>query len=289
MAVLLGDYSKTAAQKGWGAGWPSCSGATNNLATVTFARSQARVTVHKRIARLVQLLADETERRGYLAKPGQTGAYNCRAISGTSSPSNHSWGLAVDWNWQDNPYTTNYTLNHIPGWMPPLWNRYGFAWGGTYTGKKDFMHWEFMGWPADADSLTALAITELTATTGDDDLTPEQDAKLDRIFLELTQRIPNRADYKLLGLPEPAKRPDDTVLGWAANADARSFEARELAGRALNQAASNGVVLGQVLAAVKAAGVDPVAVRAAIDAALGGGLSITGTAVPMSSTPKGTP
>ena len=51
--------------------------------------------------------------------------------------------------------------------MPLLWNRYGFAWGGNYNdngrlGKADSMHYEFMGTPADADQMTALALYELT-------------------------------------------------------------------------------------------------------------------------------
>lgn len=161
MAVNLSDYSHTAAQRGWGPGWPSCSGASGNLAVVTFGRSGVRVSVHKRIARLVQILADETERRGYLAKLGQTGAYNCRAISGTNSPSNHSWGLAIDWNWTDNPFTTNWAANHIPSWMPPLWNHYGFAWGGNYTSRHDFMHFEAMGSLIEMDDATGRAIANI--------------------------------------------------------------------------------------------------------------------------------
>lgn len=182
MTINLSDYSKTAAQRGWGAGWPSCSGAAGNLVIVSADRSGVRVSVHKRIARLVDMLMDETERRGYLMKSGQTGAYNCRAIAGTKTPSNHSWGLAVDVNWQDNPFTTNLKANHIPAWMPPLWNRYGFAWGGNYSGKRDFMHFEFMGTPADADAMTALALKELLGTPPapppEDDMTPAQEALL---------------------------------------------------------------------------------------------------------------
>lgn len=165
MTINLRDYSKTAAQRGWGAGWPSCS-AINvaGTAIVTADRSGVRVSVHKRIARLVDLLMDATEARGYLLKGGQCGAYNCRAISGTSVASNHSWGLAIDLNWQSNPYVGPRRTD-MPAWMPTLWNRYGFAWGGDYTGsKQDSMHYEFMGWPADADAMTALAIAELSGS-----------------------------------------------------------------------------------------------------------------------------
>lgn len=163
MAINLRDYSRTSAQRGWGSGWPNCS-ASSQLATVVGNNPDgtvaARVTVHKRIARLVDLLLDECERRGYQLYGEQCGGFNCRAISGTRTASNHSWGLAVDLNWQLNPMRRPLTTN-IPGWMVQLWNRYGFAWGGHYTGTPDPMHFEHMGTPADADAMTALAIAEL--------------------------------------------------------------------------------------------------------------------------------
>lgn len=158
--VNLRDWAHTAQQRGWGAGWPSCSGTVGNLATITFARSGVRVTVHKRIARLVQILADETERRGYLAKLGQTGAMNCRPIAGTKTPSNHSYGLAIDWNWQSNPYSSSKTHTN-PQWMYDLWARYGWANGSMYSGPWDWMHFEQMGTPAQVDALTALAEHEI--------------------------------------------------------------------------------------------------------------------------------
>ena len=161
MTIDLRDYSRTAAQRGWGAGWPSCGGAkAAGTAVVTADRSGTRFSVHKRIARLVDLIADECERRGYLFKSGQTGGYNCRAIGGTSSPSNHSWGLAIDINWLTNPMRRPLTTD-IPDWMVDLWNRYGFAWGGDYSGTPDAMHFEFMGTPAQADEMTALALREI--------------------------------------------------------------------------------------------------------------------------------
>ena len=165
--IDLNDYSKTAAQHGWGAGWPSCDGArVGGLAVVAAPRSGVGVSVHRRIARLVGLLLAETERRGYLLRPGQCWGYACRAIAGTAVASNHSWGLAVDINSLANPYQFPRRTDQ-PTWMPLLWNRYGFAWGGNYNdngrlGKADSMHYEFMGTPVDADQMTALALYELT-------------------------------------------------------------------------------------------------------------------------------
>lgn len=164
MAINLSDYSRTAAQRGWGAGWPSCTGAKGNTVVVRADRSGTKCSTHRRIARLATLLLNETERRGYMLKPAECGSYNCRPIGGTNRPSNHSWALAFDLNWSSNPYTSTLRTD-MPSWMPQMWNRYGFAWGGNYRGKKDAMHYEFMGTPADADAMTALALRELGGVT----------------------------------------------------------------------------------------------------------------------------
>jgi hypothetical protein len=150
--VNLRDFRSPKA-KGWGNGWPECSGVRTNIATVTANRSGSRFNVHRKIAVLVDLLTDETERRGYLGKPAQCGAYNCRPVGRTQTPSVHSWGLAVDWNWQENPFSA--TALEV---MPTLWGEFGFGWGGNYSGtKKDTMHLEFMGTPSQADHCTYLA------------------------------------------------------------------------------------------------------------------------------------
>lgn len=124
-------------------------------------------TVHRDIAELVELLLKETQRRGYKLVRGWCWSYSNRAISGTSSPSNHSWGLAVDLNAPANPYTSH-RVTDMPDWMPALWAEYGFAWGGNYSGEQDSMHYEFMGTPADAQGALAAARRELLNDTGNE-------------------------------------------------------------------------------------------------------------------------
>jgi hypothetical protein len=154
--VNLRDY-RSAGLKGWGTGWPACGGAAGNVVRVAANRSGARFGVHRRISVLWDLLIDEMERRGYLCIPDQCGAYNCRPIGGTRKASNHSWALAGDINWRDNPFTTT-GRRTMPDWVPHLFNKYGFSWGGHYSGaKKDYMHMEFLGTPAQADQCTHLA------------------------------------------------------------------------------------------------------------------------------------
>ena len=159
--VNLRDYRLPSA-KGWGSGWPSCGGTVGNLVIVTAERSKVRMSVHRRISILFDLLIDTMEQRGYLLKPGQCWGHACRPISGTERPSHHSWALAGDLNAVDNPFTT--TGQHsMPLWVPrEIFNPYGFGWGGDYSGaRKDYMHVEFLGSPTQADEMTRKARADL--------------------------------------------------------------------------------------------------------------------------------
>ena len=50
----------------------------------------------------------------------------------------------------------------MPDWVPrEIFNPYGWAWGGDYTGpRKDYMHLEFLGTPAQADEQTAQLLAQ---------------------------------------------------------------------------------------------------------------------------------
>jgi hypothetical protein len=151
--INLGDYSHNAQSKGWG---PPCTGSRT---TITLSNG-TRLTVRTEIAELTKLIMDANIRQGYAYRAADTGAYNCRYISGTTVWSNHAWGLAIDENWQTNPFTSPVRTDR-PAWEQVRWQRYGFALGINYTGKQDAMHNEFMGTPAQAAQATILARQEL--------------------------------------------------------------------------------------------------------------------------------
>jgi peptidoglycan hydrolase-like protein with peptidoglycan-binding domain len=146
----LSSYGSASA-RGWGAGWPNCQ--YGKMMTVS--GGGVRVTVRGEVAQMVAYLLEATD-RVYNLKSGSTGAYNCRPIAGTSKASNHSWGLAVDINWNDNPYS--YTFHsEIPPKVVKMWNDCGWYWGGFYGGRKDTMHFEYIGKPSDVAKHTAKA------------------------------------------------------------------------------------------------------------------------------------
>lgn len=154
--ISLTNYSVNAQGKGWGA---PCQQART---TITLDNG-VRITVASRIAELTKRILNECLRDGYVIRQADTGAYNCRYISGTKIWSNHAWALAIDINWQLNPMRRPLTTN-IPTWMVQKFNRYGFAWGGHYSGTPDAMHFEFMGTPAQADEAWRIFVKEREGT-----------------------------------------------------------------------------------------------------------------------------
>jgi hypothetical protein len=153
--INLTDYSRNPEGKGWG---PHCGGP---FTTITLSNG-VKLTVDHRIAELATLIMNANLRDGYAYRQADTGAYNCRYISGTTVWSNHAWGLAIDGNWSTNPQRSPLTTDQ-PVWLRQRWNRYGFAWGGNYNPPTlpDAMHDEFMGTPDQAVAATNLARTEL--------------------------------------------------------------------------------------------------------------------------------
>lgn len=152
------------AHSSWGPGWPNCQSSKINkgfFVDTVWGRVTFPGGVRYEISELVARLVQETSNRGYRfgiqgnASYGCWG-FNCRAIAGSSTPSNHSWGLSVDINAPKNPQG-KYLITDMPPWMPDLWNAYGFRWGGDYVNSKDAMHYEFMGSVADAARYTEIA------------------------------------------------------------------------------------------------------------------------------------
>jgi hypothetical protein len=160
------------ADSSWGSGWPNCQSGkivalvvrTADGGTVDFPGG-----CRSELQELLGLLLAESIRRGYRLKDGWCWGYACRPIktsSGdlTQTPSNHSWGLAIDVNAPANPFGG--TSHDIPRWMADLFIEYGFGWGGDYSGTKDWMHFEFLGSRADAERQTQRA----RANLGGDDV-----------------------------------------------------------------------------------------------------------------------
>jgi hypothetical protein len=250
MAVDLDDQRRADA-RGWGAGWPDCNRSSwiplsvlsvegrlvrlpshrirSDAGSVAFEEEvEFPGSVREEIHDLVSLLLQVSERRGFInLQPGWCWGGGCRAIKRsdgtlTDTPSNHSWGLALDVNAPENVFGG--ATHTIPVPMARFWNTYGFRWGGDYPDTKDWMHFEFMGTPADAKAMTEQAREDLEGEV--EGLTPEQERAIIRMatFLDtLTEtlgRLGADGDEDSQASPAgAAKRVARTVLKSEKGAD----------------------------------------------------------------------
>jgi hypothetical protein len=96
-------------------------------------------------------------------RANNTSGFNCRFVAGTSNWSMHAYGQAVDVNTLVNPYVQGSRVSPPEG--APYASRttpatgkitagsivvrafafYGWKWGGSWTGGKDFQHFSTSG------------------------------------------------------------------------------------------------------------------------------------------------
>jgi hypothetical protein len=157
----------SAEQRGWGPGWP----ADNRHAMRAVRSGGIALSVRAELAPLVAHLVTETVDRGYALRHGECWGFANRAIAGTNRPSNHSWGLAVDLNATTNPMGPD-LVTDMPDWMVERWTSRGFRWGGHYRGRKDSMHFEYMGSPADLHAELAAIVDAPAPLDPPPDATP---------------------------------------------------------------------------------------------------------------------
>lgn len=125
----------------WGdAAWPNCP---TDIENVGYSDLNA-VSVRTDLVPLVKALLEKTEAMGYDLKPDATWGFNCRSIRGSNAPSNHSRGLAVDLNSDENPMGSEF-VSTIPPEVVHMWESAGFYWGGRYSSRPDAMHFEYIG------------------------------------------------------------------------------------------------------------------------------------------------
>jgi len=166
----------TASQRGWSLKPPTvrvpCPGIPLNL------RPEVAPLFEALIARV-----DAVKGAGFMQS---SGGYNPRPVRGyelkyastgaESYLSNHAWALAADFRAGTNPMGTSLRTD-MPHDISQMAASCSLQWGGDYSGRKDPMHFEFIGTPADA----ARAVAALHPDTEEDllsALTPDEQREL---------------------------------------------------------------------------------------------------------------
>lgn len=126
-------------------------------------------------AELEVLVEHHPEYLPYLENPG--GTFKWRLIANTNRLSNHSFGMTIDinadlsdyWQWDLEhaglPITEDSALtyhNHIPWQIIPIFEKYGFIWGGKWY-HYDSMHFEYRPELMDKNVAVLISNRKLTA------------------------------------------------------------------------------------------------------------------------------
>lgn len=119
------------------------------------AHTTMNLTVHQKLANEIQQIFAEMEAIGFPIKASQTAGYNWRSMVSSGSVSHHSYGVAIDVNWNDNPYISNSLTVGNSSYQPyinrfsvtqeviQIWKNHGFYWGGDWNSSKDYMHFSY--------------------------------------------------------------------------------------------------------------------------------------------------
>lgn len=128
----------------------------------------------------------------YRTRRADTGAYNCRPITGGTNYSLHAYGIAVDLNWSTNPYGRTLVTDMPIGMIEAIegirtasgvqvWR-----WGGRYSNNKDAMHFEVVASPAE---LARGIQSQTTTNTERLIVTPEDERKIQAMLDTQGNRI----------------------------------------------------------------------------------------------------
>lgn len=139
----------TTAIRSWWA--PPCTGPFVKVALY----GRGVVSVRPEIVDATHALSSCFEAHKYQTRAADTGAYNCRVITGGSGYSLHAYGVAIDVNWLSNPYGSALVTDMpkaLIADVKAIRTRNGkqvWRWGGDYTGNRDAMHFETVAHPND--------------------------------------------------------------------------------------------------------------------------------------------
>ena len=130
---------------------PPC---TRDMTTLLL-HSGAKATVATAASEAFRAIDAVMQAAGYTPRTKDTGGFNCRKITGGSGYSLHAYGIAVDYNWNSNPYRADGKLiTDMPRTMVDAIKAIRtaggaavFRWGGDYKNAKDAMHFEIIASP----------------------------------------------------------------------------------------------------------------------------------------------
>lgn len=130
---------------------PPCKGPWANVALY----GAGAVSVRPALVAAVRAMSSCLAAHHYATRAADTGAFNCRQITGGTSYSLHAYGIAVDLNWSTNPYGARLVTDMPPSMVEAIKSvrtnngKQVWEWGGNFSGNKDGMHFQAACAPGD--------------------------------------------------------------------------------------------------------------------------------------------
>lgn len=173
--LRAGSGSSSPSSRGWGS-----PGKAYEKNMIKISGRGITLYVHHEMAYIFTVLLADIDnhlrtRGSSLARRVDDWAYALRKIAGSNTWSNHCWGLAVDFNAENNPMGSRLITEFDPAFIRNLLKtkyRSLFRWGGDYSKRKDAMHFEWMGTIPEARALTDRLRVEVTTPTKHPHTTP---------------------------------------------------------------------------------------------------------------------
>lgn len=133
---------------------PACRGPWATISLYGTGKATVRAGIVEPVKALNAILIAYDYRTRY----ADTGAFNCRQVTGGSTYSLHAYGIAIDINWLTNPYSRTLRTDmfikdgQMPRRIEAIRTNNGkqvWRWGGWFSGNRDSMHYEVTCSPAD--------------------------------------------------------------------------------------------------------------------------------------------
>jgi len=127
-------------------GPPDPATMSKKMVAVNFLGKQ--INIHPLAAGCLTAVANEIKTKGIDYDIKSMGGYRYDSNNGSTNigeKSYHTYGVAVDINPQQNPFTTGVASYDMPEGYIAAFNHHGWSWGGNWRSVKDYMHFEFNG------------------------------------------------------------------------------------------------------------------------------------------------
>lgn len=178
---------------GW---WNNYHCNTSNLMSLRV-NGRYPVRVQTEIVPAVKALEHALVTNGYESPMGPTGSYLCRNIAGTSLPSLHSFGIAIDWDYPNNPHLRRALTRGAGSWPGVELQEHQIDAVEAITNAAGDQIWKWLGWSIGDTMHFEIDVPPGHTQPAMEDLMPTQQwhQMIDALFIGRPDKFHGDPDY----------------------------------------------------------------------------------------------